>query len=159
MYHLTKPRLLTLTVALITSIFIQTAPSSATGPQLLVDAKTGHVLAAEGADALWHPASLTKLMTAHLALKAIDSGKFTMSSPVLISEHAASNPASKLGLPAGQSLTLHKALSVMLTKSANDIAVAIAETIGGDENLGVIGKKFFKSRFLLFHGFVRFKAL
>lgn len=102
-------------------------------PRLLVDASTGVVLYAKDASASWHPASLTKMMTAHLALAAIEAGRASLDTPVVISAHAAAQPPSKLGLPAGRSLRLEDALRIMLVRSTNDLAVAVAETLGGTE--------------------------
>ena len=79
------------------------------------------------------PASLTKLMTAYVTFTAIREGRITMASPVTMSAHAAAQPPSKMGLKPGTQLSLDAALKVMLVKSANDIAVAIAETVGGSE--------------------------
>lgn len=105
----------------------------ASGPQIVVDAGTGEVVAAAGADLSWHPASLTKLMTAHLTLKAVEEGRLSMSSPVEMSAYAASQPPSKLGLPAGGTITVREALTAMLVRSSNDVAVALAETVAGSE--------------------------
>jgi D-alanyl-D-alanine carboxypeptidase len=101
------------------------------GTSILIDAGTGKVLAEENALQRWYPASLTKLMTAYVALKALKSGQLTINSPVKISANAAKQPPSKMGYRPGQVLTLDNALKIMLVKSANDIAVAVAETAGG----------------------------
>lgn len=104
---------------------------AAAAPRLLIDAATGRILYAQDASASWHPASLTKMMTAHLALTAIESGRASLDTPVAISAYAAAQPPSKLGLAAGETLRLEDALRVMLVRSTNDVAVAIAETLGG----------------------------
>jgi D-alanyl-D-alanine carboxypeptidase len=101
------------------------------GTSILIDAGTGKVLAEENALQRWYPASLTKLMTAYIALKALKSGQLTITSPVKISANAAKQPPSKMGYKPGQVLNLDNALKIMLVKSANDIAVAVAETAGG----------------------------
>ena len=108
------------------------APASAI-PMLLVDASTLQVLYAEDAGQPWHPASVTKLMTAYLAFAAIKAGRVTLDTPVTISQHAWNQAPAKSGLEVGESVSLKDALYIMLVKSANDMAVAIAETIGGDE--------------------------
>lgn len=113
--------------------WLSAVPAMASGPQLLVDAATGQVIAASGADASWHPASITKLMTAHLALKEIEAGRMTMDTPVFISAHAAAQPPSKLGLKPGSAIRLGDALRIMLVRSANDLAVAVGEAVGGTE--------------------------
>ena len=118
-------------IALTLATAVPAGVAVAAGPQIVVDADTGEVIASVGADVSWHPASLTKLMTAHLALKAIEEGRLTLYSPVTMSSNAAAQPPSKLGLPAGTRLTMIEALSAMLVKSANDVAAAVAETVGG----------------------------
>jgi D-alanyl-D-alanine carboxypeptidase len=102
-------------------------------PLLLVDAKTLQVLYAEDAGQPWHPASLTKMMTAYLAFAAIADGRITLDTPVKISQHAWNQAPAKSGLDKGDAVSLQDALYIMLVKSANDMAVAIAETIAGDE--------------------------
>ena len=101
------------------------------GTAILVDAGTGKVLAEENSLQRWYPASLTKLMTAYIAFKALKSGGLTLTSPVKISANAAKQPPSRMGYKPGQVLTLDNALKIMLVKSANDIAVAVAETAAG----------------------------
>lgn len=110
-----------------------TASPADASPILLVDASSGDILAAQEAVRSWHPASLTKLMTAHLALMAVRSGKLTLNSSIVLSARAAAQAPSKLGVPPGTSLRLEDALRVMMVKSANDVAVAIAEALGGSE--------------------------
>jgi D-alanyl-D-alanine carboxypeptidase len=113
-------------------LILMSAPAGAS-PMLLVDASTGDILAAQEATRSWHPASLTKLMTAHLALAAVQSGRLTMDTSIVLSARAAAQKPSKLGVPPGTSLRLEDALLVMMVKSANDVAVAIAEAVGGSE--------------------------
>lgn len=114
------------------SLVLTAAPASA-APLLLVDASSGEMLAAQEATRSWHPASLTKLMTAHLALSAVRSGRLGLNSSIVLSTNAASQAPSKLGVPPGTSLRLEDALLVMMVKSANDVAVAIAEAVSGSE--------------------------
>jgi D-alanyl-D-alanine carboxypeptidase len=102
-------------------------------PMLLVDASTGDILAAQEATRSWHPASLTKMMTAHLALTAVKSGRVSMDTSVVLSLRATAQAPTKLGVPPGTSLRLEDALTVMMVKSANDVSFAIAEAIGGSE--------------------------
>ena len=114
------------------SLVLTAAPASA-APLLLVDASSGEILAAQEATRSWHPASLTKLMTAHLALSAVRSGRLGLNSSIVLSTNAASQAPSKLGVSPGTSLRLEDALLVMMVKSANDVAVAIAEAVSGNE--------------------------
>ncbi len=101
---------------------------------LLFDTDNGHVLYAEDPDSPWYPASLTKMMTAYLAFEAIRDHKASEDTDVVVSENARKQPPSRLGLKVGTHLTLGDALKALIMRSANDIAVAIAETLGnGDE--------------------------
>jgi D-alanyl-D-alanine carboxypeptidase len=103
-------------------------------PLLLVDMDTLEVLHAEEAGQPWHPASLTKLMTAFVAFEQIALGKVSLDTPVTLSRNAISQPPSKSGLPVDSALSLKDALYVLMVKSANDVAVGIAETVGGSES-------------------------
>ncbi len=115
------------------ALLIVLTPQALALPMLLVDARTLQVLYAEDAGQPWHPASLTKMMTAYLAFAAIKEGRVGLDTPVIVSQHAWNQAPAKSGLEKGSAVTLEDALYIMLVKSANDIAVAIAETIGGDE--------------------------
>ena len=108
------------------------APALA-GPALLFEPATGRVLYAEDADLSWHPASLTKLMTAYLTFGAISRGELSMSDKAIVSANANKQPPSKLGLPVGAEVSVELALKSLIVKSANDIAVALAEKVGGSE--------------------------
>lgn len=110
--------------------FAGLAPAWA-NPRLLVDMQTGDVLFAEEAGQPWHPASLTKLMTAFVAFEAISDGRVTLDTPVIVTERALAEPPAKVGLPVDTALTLRDALYLLIVKSANDIAVAVAETVSG----------------------------
>lgn len=110
-----------------------TPVSAGASPMLLVDASTGDILAAQEATRSWHPASLTKMMTTHLALTAVRAGRVSMDTSIPLSPKAAAQPPTKLGVPPGSSLRLEDALTVIMVKSANDVSVAIAEAIGGSE--------------------------
>ncbi len=108
---------------------------AADGPAyVLIDVNAGTVLDARNADRLWQPASVTKLMTAYLTFEALKSGKLTPTSPVVISSHALAQAPSKMGFKVGTVLNVDNALKMMLVKSANDIAMAVAETLGGSES-------------------------
>jgi D-alanyl-D-alanine carboxypeptidase len=130
---LTKVARIVRKLALSLALLVLSIQSSAAIPMLLVDAKTLQVLYEEDAGQPWHPASLTKMMTAYLAFAAIADGRVTLDTPVKISQHAWNQAPAKSGLDKGAAVTLKDGLYIMLVKSANDMAVAIAETIGGDE--------------------------
>ncbi|OYY03785.1 MAG: hypothetical protein B7Y73_05950 [Acidocella sp. 35-58-6] len=98
---------------------------------ILIDASTGHVLAATGADTPRYPASLTKLMTLDLAFQALRDGRITLDTRIPISEHAASVQPVKLGLAPGSTITVQQAILSMTTMSANDAATALGEYLGG----------------------------
>ena len=120
-------------LALAAVLWLPAANQAVAGPALLFDASTSKVLYAEDPDKLWHPASLTKLMTAYLTFQAIKAGRIKMSDRVVQSANSGKNPASKIGLPVGAGMTLETALKALIIKSANDVAVMIAEKVGGSE--------------------------
>jgi D-alanyl-D-alanine carboxypeptidase len=98
---------------------------------LVVEADTGKVLQAENATHPWYPASVTKLMTAYVTLKAVKEGRLSLDTLFTVSPIAASQAPSKMGLRAGTQVTVDNALKMMLVKSANDMAVVLAEGVGG----------------------------
>jgi D-alanyl-D-alanine carboxypeptidase len=110
---------------------VPAAPIEVTIPQLLVDMQTGDVLYEKDAGEPWHPASLTKLMTAYVTFEAIQQGRVSLDTKVTMSVKAVNEAPARSGLRAGDSLSLKDALYVMLVKSANDMAVAVAETVDG----------------------------
>jgi D-alanyl-D-alanine carboxypeptidase len=99
--------------------------------RLLIEADSGKVLEAENATMPWYPASVTKLMTAYVTLKAVKDGKITLDTMFTVSPTAASQSPSKMGFKPGTQLTVDNALKMMLVKSANDMAVVLAEGVGG----------------------------
>jgi D-alanyl-D-alanine carboxypeptidase len=101
---------------------------------IVVDARSGNVLAAANADEQRHPASLTKMMTLYMVFEALQEGRLRLDSRVPISEEAASRPPSKLGVPAGQSISVEQAILALVTRSANDVAAAVGERLGGSEH-------------------------
>jgi D-alanyl-D-alanine carboxypeptidase len=119
---------LTLSIAAVAGL--QVAPAVADAV-LLVEADSGRVLHAENATYPWYPASLTKLMTAYIALRAVDEGRISLKSMITISELAHEQQPSKMGFKPGVQLTLDNAIKILMVKSANDIAVAIAEGVSG----------------------------
>lgn len=98
---------------------------------LLIEADSGKVLQAENATVPWYPASVTKIMTAYVTLKAVKDGKITLDTLLTVSPTAASQSPSKMGLRPGTQLTVDNALKMMMVKSANDMAVVLAEGVGG----------------------------
>ncbi|WP_198008762.1 D-alanyl-D-alanine carboxypeptidase family protein [Ahrensia sp. R2A130] len=100
-------------------------------PHISVDLDSGRVLSAQQAFDLWHPASLTKLMTALVAFRAIESGRLTADHPVIVSDNARKAPPSKMGYSRGTTMRLEDALKLLLIKSANDISIALAESVSG----------------------------
>ncbi len=99
--------------------------------QLLIEAATGKVLHAENATYPWYPASVTKLMTAYTTLRAIKEGRIGFYTLLTVSRNAAAQQPTKMGFKAGTRLTVDNALKMLMVKSANDMAVAIAEGVGG----------------------------
>jgi len=100
---------------------------------LLVDANSGRTLCAVAEDRLRHPASITKVMTLYLLFEQLEKGAMTLQTRIAVSEHAAAQEPSKLGLEAGDTISVDDAIKAIVTRSANDVAVAVAEAIGGDE--------------------------
>jgi D-alanyl-D-alanine carboxypeptidase len=100
---------------------------------IVVDANSGKVLEATNAESPRHPASLTKMMTLYLLFERLEAGKIKLSTEMPVSEHASSMAPSKLGLKPGQSIDVGTAIHAIVTKSANDVAVTIAEALGGSE--------------------------
>lgn len=105
--------------------------AAAEPPYVLVDVDTGEVLAQRQAGDLWYPASLTKLMTIYVAFQGLRAGRIQMDSPVVISERATQVQPATMGFPAETVVTVDNALKMLVVKSANDVANAVAEAIGG----------------------------
>jgi D-alanyl-D-alanine carboxypeptidase (penicillin-binding protein 5/6) len=143
---MTKPASRLVVAALLgaTTIFSSLTPAIATAqvyavPQqakyaaIVVDAASGEVLYARRADSPRYPASITKVMTLYLAFEQLAAGKLSLNDQVVVSPRAAAQPPSKLGVRAGDSITVNEAISALAVNSANDISVALAEKIGGTE--------------------------
>jgi len=112
------------------------APASRYEPpyaSIVVDANSGAVLESTNPDSPRHPASLTKIMTLYLLFERLDSGKIKPTTEFDVSEHASEQAPSKLGLKPGDSITVENAIRSIVTKSANDVAVIVAEALGGSE--------------------------
>src|SRR6516225_1457558 len=101
---------------------------------IVVDGNSGAVLQASHPDALRHPASLTKIMTLYLLFEHLEVGKIKLDSPLKVSEHASGQAPTKLGLKPGETIAVEDAIKAIITKSANDAAVVVAENLGGDES-------------------------
>jgi D-alanyl-D-alanine carboxypeptidase len=129
------PRVALIVVGALTLFFATVAPSLANPPfsAIAVDGRTGELLFSRDADGLRHPASLTKVMTLYLLFQDLKAKRISLTSPIRISRRAAAQAPSKLGVKPGQTLSVDTAIRALVTKSANDVAVAIAETLGGSE--------------------------
>lgn len=110
------------------------AASSSRFAALVVDGNTGRELYGRNENALRHPASITKVMTLYLLFEQLESGRLHLDSRIPISAHAAAQPPTKIGLRPGQTISVEEAIKAIVTQSANDIAVAVAEDIGGSES-------------------------
>ena len=126
MKSLIGPRL-----ALAGIVFSLGAAAASATPSLIVDVESGAVLHAEEATRPWYPASLTKLMTTYVALKAVREGRITFDTPMVVSVRAARMAPSKMGFNPGTEVTLENALKMLMVKSPNDVAVTIAEGVSG----------------------------
>lgn len=127
-------RALALSLLLLAAIGSLAGPARAQiedAPLLVADLDTGAVIFERNATLPWFPASLTKIMTAYVALDAVRQGRLTMDSLLTVSQEAAAMPPSKMGFEPGSQITLDHALKIIMVKSANDVAWTIAENVGG----------------------------
>ena len=113
---------------------IAAVPASPAFSAIVVDANSGRTLYSADEDGLRHPASITKVMTLYLLFEELDKGAMTLRTPIPISEHAAAQEPSKLGVAPGETISVEDAIKAVVTRSANDVAVAIGEAIGHDED-------------------------
>jgi D-alanyl-D-alanine carboxypeptidase len=110
-------------------------PSGANaGPALVFEPYKGTVFYAEDPDLPWHPASLTKLMTAYVTFQAVRAGQIRLDSKIACSQRAHSQAPTKLGLPVGSEISLELAVKAIIVRSANDVSVMIAEAVAGSED-------------------------
>lgn len=126
---------LALTAAFLT-VFLSAMPGAQANSKyaaLVVHADTGDVLFDRYADARRYPASLTKMMTVYLLFEALEEGEVTMDTELKVSRRASQQPASKLGLRRGSTITVEDAINALVVKSANDVATVVAEELGGSE--------------------------
>lgn len=100
---------------------------------IVINAITGEVIYSANADAQTFPASLAKMMTLYLTFEALEQGKLKLTTPLTITQRAAAQPPSKLGLTPGQTLSVQEAILGLVTKSANDAAMVLSEGLGGTE--------------------------
>lgn len=109
------------------------ASQAQAGPKLLFDPADGRVLYAEDIDDQWYPASLTKMMTAYVVFEALRAGTIKPDTMLTTSEAAHAQPPSKIGLPVGGQMSVALGLQALIVKSANDVAIMLAEAVGGSE--------------------------
>lgn len=120
-------------VLLAASLVAQTSSAALAGPALLFDVADGKILYAEDLDHQWHPASLTKIMTAYVVFEAIKEGKVRLDSKIRCSELAHVQPPTKIGLNVGAEMSVEKGLESLIIKSANDVAIMLAEAVSGSQ--------------------------
>jgi|TARA_R110002072_G_scaffold11431_17_gene51693 D-alanyl-D-alanine carboxypeptidase len=123
-------------MALLFAGLVLTLTGPATARQyssIVIDFESGQVLSQSRADILNRPASMTKMMTLYMLFDALDAGKLTLKTRLKVSRRAAGMAPSKLGLKRGQTISVENAILALVTKSANDVAVVVAEALGGTE--------------------------
>jgi D-alanyl-D-alanine carboxypeptidase len=118
-------------IVLVAALAVVTPRAVRAEALLVVEADTGKVLQADNATMPWYPASVTKIMTAYVTLKAVKEGRLSLDTLLTVSPVAASESPSKMGFPPGTRVTVDNALKMMMVKSANDMAVVLAEGVGG----------------------------
>ena len=99
----------------------------------VMDARTGQVLFSRNADERRYPASLTKMMTVYMIFEAMNARRISTKTAIPFSKNASAEPPTKLGVKAGGSITVDTAIRALVTRSANDVATAVAEMLGGSE--------------------------
>ena len=119
-------RLLRLTLVVTGALL---AGQAQAGPYLLVEANSGRVIAQSDAGRPWYPASVTKLMTVYVAFQAVRENRLALSALLKVSSNALAQPPSKMGFNVGTEVTLDNAIKMLMVRSANDIAVVIAEGV------------------------------
>lgn len=129
---------LKLILMLVTVLLLTTQNTHARHAEILIDADNGTILHELEASQSWYPASLTKLMTLYMAFDALKAGQIQLDDRIIASSHAARQPNSRLGLRTGDNLSVEDAILALITRSANDAAVALGEHLGGtEENFAV----------------------
>jgi D-alanyl-D-alanine carboxypeptidase len=122
-----------LLILTVTGLMLVSQLSHSRHAALLIDADNGNVLYELEANQSWYPASLTKLMTLYMTFSALESGRLRLSDQMNVSSHAARQPTSKLGLRPWESISVEDAILAIVTRSANDAAVVLAEKLAGSE--------------------------
>ncbi|MDX1464443.1 MAG: D-alanyl-D-alanine carboxypeptidase family protein [Halomonas sp.] len=123
-------------VTLLACLLLVAGPTQAGNPRyagIVIDADSQEILYAENADRLRYPASLTKMMTLYLMFEALEAGRLSLDQPLPVSAYAASKPASKLYVKSGSTIPVDQAIDALVIKSANDVAVVVAEALGGSD--------------------------
>ena len=120
-------------VLLAFSALLMAGSANAQYAAIMIDAENGNVLHEVNATRLWYPASLTKVMTLYMTFEALSTGRIRLHDSMTASHHASRQPQSKLGLRAGERLTVEEAILALVTRSANDAAVVLAEHLGRTE--------------------------
>jgi D-alanyl-D-alanine carboxypeptidase len=115
------------------SFLMSPAQAKPVQSNIVIDAATGSILTASNADAITQPASLTKMMTMYLLFEALQQGKIRLSDTITFSEYAASRPSTNLDVGEGDTIGVETAINAMVVRSANDVATAVAERLGGSE--------------------------
>jgi D-alanyl-D-alanine carboxypeptidase len=118
-------------IAVAAALVVATSGVARAEAWLVIEADSGRVLQADNATMPWYPASVTKIMTAFVTLKAVKEGRLTLEQTLTVSPVAASQSPSKMGFKPGTQVTVENALAMMMVKSANDMAVVLAEGVGG----------------------------
>ncbi|PHS74871.1 MAG: D-alanyl-D-alanine carboxypeptidase [Robiginitomaculum sp.] len=131
-------RILILVLAIVMGISLSAPVWGKPNPQnkyasLIIDVDSLEILHARKIDGLRYPASLTKMMTLYLVFDALERGELSLDEPMLISARASRTPPGRLGLRAGRTITVEQAIQALTVKSANDVAVVLAERLGGSE--------------------------
>ncbi len=117
----------------VAAVLVTAPPAQAKYASLILDADSGRVLHSVNADTRNYPASLTKMMTLYLVFDALEDGRLDLDQRLVATTRAAGQPASRLGLQRGEKITVEEAILALVTKSANDVATVLAETLAGSE--------------------------
>lgn len=131
-----NPKPVSFILCLTIGLWLLASPAAAGAPphaHMIIDAVTGDILSANNADDSRYPASLTKVMTLYVLFSQLKAGKVDLGTRLVVSANAAAQAPSRLGLDAGETISVNDAIRALVTKSANDIAVVVAENIGGSE--------------------------
>jgi D-alanyl-D-alanine carboxypeptidase len=118
-------------IAVAAAVVVATSGVAKAEAWLVIEADSGRVLQADNATMPWYPASVTKIMTAYVTLKAVKEGRLSLEQTLVVSPVAASQAPSKMGFKPGTLVTVENALAMMMVKSANDMAAVLAEGVGG----------------------------